>query len=617
MGKIQILSEDVINKIAAGEVIERPASVVKELVENSLDAGATKILVDVENVGRDIIRITDNGSGMSPHDAKLSLIRHATSKITQADDLFNIHSLGFRGEALASIAAVSTLTIATAHADVSEGYSVTIQGGAILHEGACAHEQGTTIEVKSLFFNTPARQKFLKTDAVELRHIIDVVMQYALIHPHIRFRLIHNGETILDAPQVENLRERVAFLYGVSVAKEMIPIDVTGDGFVLKGFIGMPSQSRNDRGQQALYVNKRWIKNSDLREAIYEGYHSMLFHGKHPIFVLDIELDPMRIDVNIHPQKSEIKIEQRDEICSAVTAAVKKVLSSHNLIAEVVPRFEEVAGFSKPGKYSFERDVQKVLEVQNEYEKIGEERGHTSSSVKSGVRGVANDVVRESSSGYETHGVNGGSGESSSFGINSSRDSSSSLPHMRLLGQIHKTFFVAESEGGAFFIDQHAAHERVLYEKLMGDLSLGQITSQTLLQPVVVTVAFRDVPILTSHLIFLQQLGLTLEPFGTNTFVLKTLPTIFGKQQPKELFLDFLGALHEGEKNSLEKLREVILTRMACRGAVMAGDQVMISEMEEIVRQLSFTQYPFTCPHGRPTVIKVSAEELEKKFKRK
>ena len=240
MGKIQILSEDVINKIAAGEVIERPASVVKELVENSLDAGATKILVDVENVGRDIIRITDNGSGMSPHDAKLSLIRHATSKITQADDLFNIHSLGFRGEALASIAAVSTLTIATAHADVSEGYSVTIQGGAILHEGACAHEQGTTIEVKSLFFNTPARQKFLKTDAVELRHIIDVVMQYALIHPHIRFRLIHNGETILDAPQVENLRERVAFLYGVSVAKEMIPIDVTGDGFVLKGFIGMP-----------------------------------------------------------------------------------------------------------------------------------------------------------------------------------------------------------------------------------------------------------------------------------------------------------------------------------------------------------------------------------------
>ncbi|MBI2573717.1 DNA mismatch repair endonuclease MutL [Candidatus Woesearchaeota archaeon] len=601
MPTIHVLSEDVINKIAAGEVIERPASVVKELVENSIDAGATKITVDIENVGRDLICITDNGSGMNSEDAKLSIIRHATSKLSTADDLFNIQSLGFRGEALASIAAVSTLSISTKQKKNIEGYMITIRGGTIQKEGSCAHEQGTTIEVKSLFFNTPARLKFLKTDAVELRHIIDVVTQYALIHPEISFTLTHNNSSLIEAPKVEDLRQRIAFLYGVSIAKDLVPIQTKGDGFTLNGFLGTPMQSRNDKAQQALYVNKRWIKNTDLRDAVYEGYHSMLFHGKHPIFVLDIELDAQRIDVNIHPQKSEIKIEQRDEICSAITQAVKHALSTNNLIPDVTPRFENVSGFSKPSKYSFEKATQQVLPIERE------ERTRSIPQVK------------ESAAVYQQDSDSSSAPSSiSNFPFTSSpAEFHSSLPTMRLLGQIHKTFFVAESDGGAYFIDQHAAHERVLYEELMGDLTLGQIAPQVLLQAAVIDLAPRDVPIVTQHLSFLHQLGFTLESFGTNSFSLKTLPSIFGRQQPKELFADMLGILQEEGKNTLEKLRETILTRMACRAAVMAGDPVTIPEMELILHQLSQTQHPYTCPHGRPTVIRVSAEELEKKFKRK
>ncbi|MBI4151944.1 DNA mismatch repair endonuclease MutL, partial [Candidatus Woesearchaeota archaeon] len=332
---ITILSEEVINKIAAGEVIERPASVVKELVENSLDAGATKIVVEIERHGKGLIRITDNGQGMSPEDAAKSILRHATSKITSADDLFSIRTLGFRGEALASIAAISRFILITKTAGEIAGFRLHIEGGSILQSGIAPSEQGTTMEIRDLFYNTPARRKFLKTDAVELRHIIDVVTQYALANPSASFTLKHNHHELFHSPTTSNVRNTIVSLYGIETAKELLEVEGKEDGISLTGLICKPYHARNDKHRQTLFVNGRWIKNHDLVKAVYDGYHSLLFVNRHPVFVLHLNLDPTKVDVNVHPQKSEIRLEQKEYICAFITKTVSACLQKHQLLPTV------------------------------------------------------------------------------------------------------------------------------------------------------------------------------------------------------------------------------------------------------------------------------------------
>ncbi len=597
MPKIKVLSEDLINKIAAGEVIERPASVVKELVENSLDAGATRINIDIKDSGKKLIKISDNGYGMSSEDARNSILRHATSKINNVDDLFAIRTLGFRGEALASIAAVSKLSIITRQENDLEGYHLTVEGGRVTNAGITGAERGTSIQVEDLFFNTPARKKFMKTDSVELRHIVEVVLRYALINEDVGFKLKHEKHELLNSPKTEDLRNNLASILGINLAKDLLLVDYKDDLVKINGFIAKPYAARNDKNQQHIFVNQRWIRNEDISKAIYDGYHSLLFVGKHPVFVLNLEINPLKIDVNVHPAKTQVKIEQKKEIYNSVLKAVKETLEKHNLIPVMDVNVEEQLTFGiakkkveeKNVKYKFESSKQEVLDVK----KID----HSTSI----------DNFEEES--YATP-------EEEVLISEQKEPRNIKLPPMKILGQVHKTFFVAETEGGLLLIDQHVVQERVLYEKFMEQLMNKKVAVQKLLRGGIIEVYPPEKILIESNLKKLKEFGFSLEEFGNNTFILKTVPSIFGRLQPQELLYSVLDKLQE-DKNKLEEIQEEIITRMACRASVKAGDTMTIPEIQKLLEELSNCKLPYTCPHGRSVLIKVPVHELEKKFRRK
>ncbi len=586
MSKINLLPEDLINKIAAGEVIERPASVVKELVENSLDAGASKIEIEIKDYGKELIKIADNGSGMDQEDAQKSVLRHATSKIQNTEDLFAIQTLGFRGEALASIAAVSLLSITTKRKGELEAFSMVLEGGRVVSEKITGAEEGTTLEVKNLFFNTPARKKFLKTDAVELKHIIDMVIRYALVHPEVSFKLVHENNLLLNSPAVNNPRDNFASIYGTNNAKELLEVNYQNDSVKIKGFISKPYQARNDRSQQHLFVNQRWIRNDELTNAIYNGYHSLLFVGKHPVFVLNLGLNPEKIDVNVHPAKTEIKIEQKEEVCSAMNKAIRETLERNNLIPVMDLEQERQLIFGtekKEAKYSFEPGYQTVLE--DKTVNFVSEEEITKTELLLGMEQYPETPI------------------------------SLKLPPMKILGQIHKTFFVAEIEGGALFIDQHVVQERVLYEKFMEQFLDKKVAVQELLKGEILEFSPAEKILVIENLAKLKELGFSLEEFGGNSFILKTVPSLFGRLQPTEMLYTVLEELKNG-RNKLENIQEEIITRMACRASVKAGDSITIPEIQRLLEELANTRLPYTCPHGRAVLIKVPVEELEKKFRR-
>lgn len=597
MSKIKILDEQLINKIAAGEVVERPSSVVKELIENSLDANATQITIEIEDSGKKLIRITDNGEGMSEVDCKNSLLRHATSKISHEDDLFAITTLGFRGEALASIAAVSQLSIITKQEGELEGFNLVVEGGSTISSGVVASEQGTTIEICNLFFNTPARKKFLKSDAVELRHIIDIVTYYSLINSQISFKLLHEKHELLHSPAIEEMRNNIASIYGISLAKELLEVNYENDLLKIRGFIGKPHQARNDKNQQVLFVNGRWIKNQNISKAVYDGFHSLLFVGKHPLFFLDIKLNPQKVDVNVHPQKSEIKIEQKKEVYNTILKVVKRTLQEHNLIPLIEADFEQQSTFAVPKKtatesspkYTFEPSAQTILQVNEATEdfNIAEEYATPEEEVFVSEHDLKHKIPQT---------------------IN--------LPPMKLLGQIHKTFFVAETVDGVLFIDQHVVQERVLYERFMEQFMNKQVATQVLLQGEMMEFSPAETVLVQAHQEELVKFGFTLEHFGENTFIVKTVPAIFGRIQPKEMISELLSQIGD-HKNRLQEVQEEIITRMACRASVKAGDTMTIPALQRLLEELTKCKLPYTCPHGRAIFIKLSVDELEKKFKRK
>ncbi len=585
MAKIKLLSEDLINKIAAGEVIERPASLVKELIENSLDAQANQIIIEIKEAGKKLIRVTDNGTGMDKEDAHSSILRHATSKISSSEDLFSINTLGFRGEALASIAAVSKLKITTKQNEDLAGYSLLVEGGNLLNSSMVAASQGTTIEVKELFFNTPARKKFLKTDAVELRHIINIVTHYALINQEVSFKLLNEEKEIINSPSTGEGRNKIASLYGIILAKELLEVSYSNDEIKVKGYISKPLHARNDRSQQSIFVNGRWIKNKEISEAVHDAFHSLLLVNKFPVFMLALDLNPKKIDVNVHPKKAEIKIEQKEEVYKAVFSAVRQTLETNNLIPIVDFSFEKSV-FKKPKskqQYSFEKSKQTVLQTNDEKEEEKEIR----------VQPVIKDEQ-----------------------IPRKIEQNIKFPEMKILGQINKTYFVAETPGGALFIDQHVVQERVLYERFMQQYMHKQVAKQTLLQGELIELTPLEKSLVLENQDKLAELGFTLDHFGQNNFVIKTIPTVFGRTQPKELVKEIINQLEE-RKNSLDGLQEDIITRMSCRSSVKAGDEMTIPHIEKLMAELAECQLPYTCPHGRVIVIKASIDELEKKFKRK
>lgn len=564
---IRVLDKELINKIAAGEVVERPASVVKELIENSIDAGAKKIFIEVKEGGKSFIKVQDDGSGMDEEDATLAFERHSTSKIKSAKDLFDIHSLGFRGEALASISAVADVTMKTKTNSII-GTQIDIKGNeTTINEVGVP--KGTIVEVKNLFINTPARKKYLKSIDVELGHIIDVVTRFALGYPNIYFKLIHNARELVVAPAITNTRSNMANIYGRHIAKNLLQVDFSTANIEVMGFISKPSTTKPNKNYQSVFVNNRYVVNKTVSDAINQAYHSLVMKGRYPIAVLHVNVDADKVDVNVHPTKREIKFSKEQEVYDAVFNAVRKTLRDN----ELIPVVED-----KPTK-------QEVLITKKQIKKK-EEEGYVRKPSQMLLREGPREVVTEK------------------------------LPGLKVVGQIQDSYILADSKDGLYIIDQHAAEERVNYEKFMAQLKDKGIGVQKLLDPIVVEVSPKDAKLIEANLEVLKRIGFTTQEFGKNTYVIRTFPTILARQQDKQLFLDIVAELDK-YKNKIDEEKERLIIMKACKTSVKANDTLTMPQMTKLVEELAKAEFPYSCPHGRPTIINLTRDEIEKRFKRK
>lgn len=572
MNKIIILDESLINKIAAGEVIERPASVVKELIENSIDTNSKKIFIELKEGGKSYIKVSDEGAGMSEKDAELSWHRHSTSKIKDVDDLFSINTLGFRGEALASMAAVSELIITTRVENEISGIKIKVKAGKEVSKEETGCPRGTTVEVKNLFFNTPARKKYLKSMQVELRYVTDIITRYALINPDVHFKLTHNSKEILNSPSTENQLKNISFVYGSKTAKELLEVDYKENMYHITGYISKPSLSKSTKNEQSIYVNKRYLKkNAIISDALNDAYRTLMMVNRHPVAILNITLLPEKTDVNVHPQKAEIRIQNEHQLYQAVFESVRETLQKNDLIPETLEKEVEkkILEFAKP-KIRAKTQERYVEDFKQKL--LAKETAETKTS---------------------------------------------KLPEMKVLGVINKTYILSETPGNLIIIDQHAAAERILYEKFSEQLRDREVRVQELLEPVILELSPKQFNTTTSNKKFLNELGYSLEEFGHNTIRIITIPVVLGKQFDKSLFLDFIDELDKKPKaESLEKFFHDRIAKMACRTAIKAGDEITLPQIKQYIQELSERNIPYTCPHGRPIMIKFSFYELEKMFKR-
>ncbi|MBW3004122.1 DNA mismatch repair endonuclease MutL [Candidatus Woesearchaeota archaeon] len=569
--KIKLLDEELINKIAAGEVIERPASVVKELIENSIDAGSSIINIDLKEGGKSYIKVTDNGSGIEKEDAELAIMRHATSKIENDDDLFNINTLGFRGEALASIAAVSNMKLITKTKEDLEAAKMLVSGGKVLKHEEIGAPVGTSIEVTDLFFNTPARKKHLKSIKAELNHIIDIVTRYSLIHPEISIKLTHDTNTIINSPASDDILSNIVNIYSKDIAKSLIKVKHETDKITVKGFISKPELTRADKDFISIFVNSRYIKNKVITDAIFSAYHTLLHSNRYPVVVLSIKIKPELIDVNVHPQKTEIRFSIEDQIYEAVFNACHKALEDVNMIPEVEADKQSVLVATTADKKK--KVAEKVYEHKPEQLALAE---------------VETKVEAETCK----------------------------IPEVTVLGLVHNCYIIAEDAEGFLVVDMHAAAERVRYERLMKEYKGKGIEVQELLSPINIDLTPVDANVLGSNLKLLDKFGFRIENFGNNSFILRTAPMVIKKLLNKDIILDIIGELKQSKFKTIEEIKEKILIRMACRGSVKQGERIERSEMHKIIKDLHTCEFPYTCPHGRPTIIKFTKSDLEKKFKR-
>jgi DNA mismatch repair protein MutL len=591
--RISILPDTVINKIAAGEVVERPASVVKELIENSIDSGATEISVDIEQAGRRLIRVVDNGSGMSPEDARLAFERHATSKIRHDSDLASVRTMGFRGEALSSIASVSQVTMTTAEPGSVAGVLVEIEGGAVRNVSAAAAAKGTSIEIGHLLYNTPARLKFLKSPATEFSHILTALSRQAVAHPTIRFRLTHNKKQVLDLPACRSEQERVFQLYGKEIAENVIELSGGRDTVLLHGLIGKPGYSRADKTFQEFFVNRRAVRNASLSHALASAYADLLMRDRHPVAFLFIDMDPALVDVNVHPAKTEVRFRNQAQV--------------HDLIRDAIRERLRTAGAGRPAGFSGG-----VHEAVADY--LGSQdlrmpergQGYIGPSAYRGTdaAGYPPFIAEKNDAAWGPVGSN----------------VAPLLPQtgqLYPLCQVHDSFIVAQSEDGMALIDQHAAHERVLFEKLQDQYQGGAIAQQNLLLPVQLEPGHAEQALLSDCLSDLQKLGFGVEEFGAGTFLIKAVPALMTGADYRQLVLDILDEIGmHGTGTGFEKIRDEILSVMACHPAIKVHRRLSIREMEDLLRDLSACRMPHSCPHGRPTVVRFSLGDINKMFKR-
>ncbi len=583
--KIKILPDHVINKIAAGEVVERPASVVKELVENSIDAGATEVFIDIEQAGRRLIRITDNGSGMSKDDARTAFERHATSKITSDKDLEAVRTMGFRGEALSSIAAVSQVRLLTAERGAPSGVLMEREGGVLKTASDAAAAQGTSLEITHLFYNMPARLKFLKSPGTEFSHILIAVSRQAMAHPSIRFSLTHSKKSVLDLPSSQNVKERALQVYGSEIAENLFAFSGGRDGVLLHGLLSRPAYTRADRTYQDFYVNLRPVKNPTLTHALYGAYGDMLMRERHPLGFIFIELDPSLVDVNVHPAKAEVRFRNQSQI--------------HDLVRDTLREGLRSAGMP----VSSARD-ERVREAASEY-LSNAECGVRNAEYKSESKAIP-------SSSLFSH--------PNMLPIEGSHNSAFRIPHSELLyplAQVHDSFIIAQSEEGMTIIDQHAAHERVLFEKLQDQFGSGRVSVQNMLLPLQVELGAAQGSLLSEHLPELDRLGFIVEDFGNGAFVIKGVPALLVSADYRKLLLDVLDEVNiHGKSRKMEELRDDILSVMACHPAIKINRKLDGREMTGLIADLFHCRMPHTCPHGRPTMVQFTMHEIKKMFKR-
>ena len=596
---IRLLSSEVSSQIAAGEVVERPASVVKELTENSLDAGATTISISVADAGRTLIEVADDGHGIPAGELELAAARHATSKLIQSDDLFHIQTLGFRGEALASIGSVSHMSITSRVESAKEGARLKVDGGIASKVEKIGAPVGTVVRVENLFYNVPARLKFLKTDTTERRAIDSLVTRYALAYPNVRFKITDGKQVTLQTAGDGDRRSILASLYGVEVAKQMLEVMATEENMTLTGFISPVSLTRSNRKEITFFINGRWVQEISLNSALLQAYHTLLMVGRYPLTALFLDMAPEDVDVNVHPTKAEVRFRAQDKVFSFVQRSVRKALLAYTPVPAVSPQLWGSRSVpSEPRTVGIDWSIGHDESVGGERLTVGSEEFGDSEEQRSAVSSQAVEGDRLSSA------VNG---QSSFAGV----------PLLRLIGQIGSTYIVAEGPDGLYLIDQHAAHERVLFEKLMAQRENKSIPSQYLLTPEIVTLPPQSSKILLEQLQFLNKFGFEVEEFGTNTFQVRSMPMLFAGGSPsmalKALVEDF-----EEDESPLQAEVEARLAARVCKRLAVKGGQALTSEEQKsLLNDLENCQSPRTCPHGRPTMIHLTVDMLERQFGRK
>lgn len=612
MPNIRQLPTSVVNKIAAGEVIERPASVVKELVENCIDSGATRIDIVVEQGGVELIRVTDNGCGIAAEQLPLAVASHATSKIGTADDLFHVTTLGFRGEALASIAEVSRLTLRSRPADCEAGAELEVGGGRAEPVRPVGCPTGTTIEVRHLFFNTPVRHKFLRSTQTEMGHISEAVTRQALAAPRVHFTLSHGTRLVHDLPAVGDLRDRIAVLFDKEVADALIEVDSSDEQVRLWGYVANPSQSRANNRLQYLMLNGRCIRDRSLQHALGEAYRGLLLTGRYPICFLNLALPPALVDVNVHPTKLEVRFQDGGRIYSQLLGTLRTKFLTTDLVARgsfPQPRdYDAEAAGGASDLYAWAKNqLHRAPDVQSQFS------GFPSSSSPS-----------DAADALQLHTIEQ-SFRATSLATNVRSDAASPRasaavqpPHYAARAiQIHDRYLVVENADGLEVIDQHALHERILYEQLREKVSQGQLESQRLLVPEPVELAASEAALVWEHRDVLAQLGLELEPFGGETILVAAYPAMLANFSPREVLAGLVDRLHAGGKRPESRdLLDDLLHMIACKAAIKFGDHLTPEEVDALLALRHLAQDHHHCPHGRPTALIFTREELDRQFKR-
>lgn len=616
--KIHILSPELSNKIAAGEVVQRPAAVVKELIENSLDAKAKRISIIVKDAGKASIQVVDDGEGMSEQDASLAFRRHATSKIHSASDLEEIRTLGFRGEALASIAAVAQVELKTRTDSDDLATHIRIEGSETIEKSKSALERGTNITVRNLFYNTPARRNFLKKRHTELKNITDVIVRMAIAYPEVEWFYASDDEVMLDLKS-QSVERRVAEVFGKSQFGSMFKFDDANELMTVNGFLGKPDFARKSRIEQFVFLNRRFIFNRMINHAVFQAYEHMLEKGSFPFFILNLTIDPKKIDVNVHPSKMEVKFENESNIYRIILSVVRKALAANDLIPSMSFRDgNAVSPFD--AKFRFSEQAWKQGAIDQTAAPVFPLRPDIRSceqSTPTTPNVIGLDDIRSSESSPESL-LSSDATSSSLNRVLAQRSAldQSQMPESKPIWQAHNKYIISQIPGGLMIVDQHAAHERILYERVMANFENTLPSSQQLLFPETVDLGASDYSLVKELLPDLVHLGFDMRLFGKNTVVIDGIPADVRVGNEKKILQEVLDEFKNNEHTGVKDVRDNLAKSFACKAAIKAGDRLTVTEMVVLIEHLFLAKMPYVCPHGRPVIVRIPLEELDKRFGR-